>query len=350
LDFNCDLAYSVEEKIGATYGCEFNICPIKTKHPWKSREDCTINNVWKLPQKVINLVNFIKDDDTFNDEYPWWITNEVFVKENYETVYPENDLSNLYSGSTSSSNTPVILLNKRDYVKSDYSVDVTWCVSSMSWDEEWSTSNKNDYNIGTFSISAYDNIGFSTGQSISGQQLIEAGFFLENNLFVDSITVSGDNQVLVNFGLDGELGNRTTSPYGLFNWHLTHSNAGSVITRDKAGWDLTDWNDEFVKCFKINYVYWKPSAEVIKINKYLTFSGEVPPFASTIYIVADKAKISCSQDIERKIIGVSDGFNFIWSVPPLYEKYSFWYSSGINVLVDGWELPTDYYYVRNSLQ
>jgi hypothetical protein len=350
LDFNADLAYSVEEKIGATYGCEFNICPIKTKHPWKSREDCTINNVWKLPQKVINLINFIRDDETFNDEYPWWITKEVFVKENYETVYPDNSLSNLYSGSTDSNNNPVILLNKRDYEKSDYSIDLTWCVSSVGWDEEWSTANKNDYNIGTFSISAYDNIGFSTGQSISGQQIIEAGFFLENNLFVDTIAVSGTDQILVNFGLTGEIGDRTVSPYGLFNWHLTHSNAGDVITRDKAGWDLTDWNDEFVKCFKINYVYWKPSASVIEINKYLTFAGEVPPFGSTIYITVDPTKLSCTTDINRKVIGVSDGYNFIWNVPPLYEKYSFWYTSGINVLVDGWELPTDYYYVRTEIQ
>jgi len=348
LDLNADLAYSVEKPFGSTYGCDFNICPVKASQPWKTRETCTINNVWYLPEKVQSLVGVLEGYATFTDDYNWWINSEFYIKETFNTVLPPNDGINLFTGTNAPSAEFVHLIKDNDYNQALYNADITWCISSVSVDEEWATNN-NSYGVGVFDVSAYEKIGFSTGASISGEKLIPTSFYMHINMPIDVVDISGDKVLDLTFFLNKETGERTTSPYGLYNWYLTHSNLGSIQEREKAGWDVSDWNDEFTKCFKINYVYWKPDTKNIKVNKYLTYTTEIPPFGSVLYITIDKDKTECINTTDRKVFGVSDGYNFIWAIPALYEKYTAWYNSGIKTYADGWEIPSDYYYVRGNV-
>ena len=344
--------------------CEPGAYPIQ---PDDLARDCLVSNIpnaFYLPSSIKNIIDRIdsgeSDLTTFTEEYNWWMPTQVWGSDNITVRYP-NDSNNIFSGLGSTNNGVDITLPKSSY-PSPYLVDVEWCVTSSGWDHELATEDHNEYGFGIFDTSSYENIGFSLDESrftLDSEEIITIAEKMKTLMYIGDVG-DGNNSVrlgeIVNKDTDP---NRTFIPVGLYNWYLSHASNENFLLDENSriGWEVSDWNNEFVDCFKMNTVFYPINEGEYDINKYwAAYPGYELPVGSIVKVALDYsvAAENCDGDnaptLAQKTVtvGVSDGKIMFFNVPALVEPYPRWKSIVKNVLVDNFNLPNDHYYISTN--
>lgn len=333
-------------------------------------DDCqAVPNAYYMPKTIASILNYLSQNSSnFELDYTWWNPEALWVKKQTTVVYPENTDENIYSGlngpkkfySTTaivSGGFDITLNEKYPADIGKYVADVRWCVSNVGWDASYAVPSNNADGIGAFDISAYNSIGFkSTSTSKMGyESLVQVGDYLSATLPVETVTVSGKQ--ILHFGSYFQNDNgtaKTLSPYGLFNWFQSHSNplTDSISEPSRIGWQNTEWNDQFAKCFKVENIYGQISKDYFHINKYWAFfQDKIPTFSTVISVGISNynCAISPVNTLDSKmVIGVADGVNAFYNVPPIYSYYPKWTKCVNGVYLDNYELPADSYYIKTD--
>jgi hypothetical protein len=344
--------------------------------------NCLVDNIpnaFYMPENIVNIfdrlerVEYPDETDTvqteqFSQEFNWWNPKQVWVERDIDPRYPSNNGSNVYSGlgNSTTQGTPVSLVGSdRDGYPSSYLVDVDWCVSSVGWDHTLAISGNNDYGFGTFTDEEYASIGFDPSETrftLDSEEIITISEHMRAPIPLDTVQTaditSGNSNVLT-FGdiVNGDGNpNRTFIPVGLYNWYLVHANNEDFLNNEtsRIGWDLTEWNEEFVDCFNLNKAYYPVETEKYSINKYWAFYPNYSlPFGSIVRVEINQTRVAENCDPERApqvppklvTLGVSDGLVMFYDVPPLVDQYPKWRRLINRVIVNNYTLPNDYYYI-----
>jgi len=335
---------------------------------------CLLPNTFYMPTEIVNLFNYLEANSTdFADDFNYWTPKELWVKRKFNVSYPNNTDQNLFSGlntpnafftgTTQLSGVQGTSLTLEDNYSADignFVVDLNWCASSVGWDAEFATQSNNNFGVGVFSLSAYGLIGFdpASGLSMGQENLVPLGNFLNAPIPLETVAVSGTNTLLFGSYLQGEGGpGKTFIPVGLFNWFLTHANqVDDISSVQRAGWNITDFNNEFVQCVQFNAVYGEIDQSLYQINQYWSFyPNEVPPFGSIVNI---QQTVGTCADVDGTdaplantidvTLGTSDGLTAFFSVPPLVGPVPVWNDQVQYVYADNWTIPEDYYSVQNN--
>jgi len=346
-------------------------------------ENCIIDNIpnaFYIPNLIVNIFKRLENidypDETdleqqeeFENEFNWWNPNKIWIERKVEPRYPTNDGINVYSGLGNTSGNPqgvpLVLSDQTiDAYPSNYIVDVDWCVSSVGWEHSLSTSGNNEYGFGTFDDSIYNSIGFDINEdrfTLDNEEIIKISERMRAPIPLDSIIDS--DLTTIQFGNivnNDSNSNRTFIPVGLWNWYLVHSNNEDFLINENSriGWDLTEWNEEFIDCFKINKIYCPVSSDLYEINKYWAFYPEYRlPVGSLPRVVINQTRVSenCNPEDSIRVpdrqvtLGVSDGRVMFFNVPPLVEPFPKWKRLIRNVIVDNYTLPNDHYYISTDV-
>lgn len=336
---------------------------------------CTMPNSFYMPQEITNIFTYLETNSTnFADDYNYWVPKQMWIKRQFAVVYPDNtDLTvygglnvpnSFYTGTENIVDAQGTTLVLQDGFAADlgqYIVDVSWCASSAGWDAEFAIQSNNTYDVGVFSVSAYANIGFdsSTKFTMGTEQIIPLGNYLSAPIPLQTVSVSGMTNLLFGSYLVGEHGpGRTFMPVGLYNWYLTHANQvdDTMSTNQRAGWDLSAMNNDFVDCIKFNGIYGQIDSSNFSINKYWAFNpNQVPPFGSVVRIVQTNGNCAAVDGVNAPLpisnvitLGVSDGLNAFYAVPPAVEPFPMWYDNISNVYVDDYLIPDDQYTIQTN--
>jgi hypothetical protein len=334
--------------------------------------ECDLPNAFYLPDNISKLLLYLEGSSSyFEADYNWWVPKSMWIKRKISVVYPNNSETEVYTGLntpnpffTSTDNITgeqgvrLVLQDGFDADNGKFVLDATWCVNSVGWDAEFATSANNSYSVGTFDTSAYNLIGFGEDSefTLGTESLIPIGNFLNAPIPLSTVSVSGQTSLLFGDYLKDETGSaRTFSPVGLFNWFTTHANEIDTPSSDvRAGWDISEWNNAFIEGFKFNAVYGEIDSSVFKVNKYWSFYEEyTPPFAAVVKIDIDGG--NCEEtdgenaplnEVKTLTLGVSNGNNPFYSIPPIVEYYPKWKTNVSRVLVDHHSIDIDQFHVR----
>lgn len=337
-------------------------------------ETCVLPNAFKLPNKVSKIIKYLETkigssytNDDFSLDYNWWVPKKLWLERKFDVGYSDNTNDELLSGLNVPNNfyssTPILSaggtkLSFIDNIPSDtgrYILDVQWCASSAGWDAEYAISGSNSYAVGIFNSSEYSSkIGFISGSKLAmGQEkIIPLGSFLSAPIPIQTIYTSGASEVSFNsYSLNASGTGKTFIPVGLFNWFLTHSNETT-----KVGWEVSDFNNEFVQGVKFNKVYSEIDTSLVKINKFWAFNQENIPKLSSI-VKVERSDPHCysvngsnspATTTNFITLGLSDGESSFFAVPPIIEYYPKWVQYVNSVLIDNYELPNDYYSITTD--
>lgn len=345
----------------------------------------SIPNAFYMPEVIENVFNRLENveypDETdlvqqeaFSREFEWWNPTQLWTERNIEVRYPDNNGTNIYSGlgntTENPQGVPVVLENQDiDPYPSSYIADVDWCVSSVGWEHNLATSGSNKYGFGTFTDEVYGKIGFEMGEdrfTLDNEEIIKVAENMRAPIPLDMVsspsTTGSTGSPYDNILQFGDIVNNDTDPNrsfvpaGLWNWYLVHANNEDFLTNENSriGWDITEWNEEFIDCFKIQKTYYPLADDLYEINKYWAFYPEYRlPFEAIPRVVINQSRVAENCDPEdaprvpeRQItLGVSDGLVMFFNVPPLVEPYPKWRRLVSNVIVDNFTLPNDHYYV-----
>jgi hypothetical protein len=308
-----------------------------------NEDECNtlIPNAFVLPQTFFKLKDMLLEkypvsdnniiDDKFQTQFDWWMPTDVYINRAFELVLPNtfNDSVLTGFGETSFYDNTVqnsgfsVKINDGLNVFDDTIMNLEWCHISSGWDSEY-------YNV--------DNV--TTTSSV-----IDI-----NETFAASLAFSDSEQNI--FSPVGVFtGTRTLSPNGVFNWNQTHSTG---VTGESIGWDVSDWNDSFLKCIKVKNIITKVDAELYELNEYVAIDKTyITPENASLNIIysnrncfsvdGEKSPLATQYDIS---LGLSDGFVGFYFVPPQISRYSDWITQISRVYVNNYILPTDYYDAR----
>ena len=310
-----------------------------------------ISNAYFIPDSIVNITKHLQTkypvqdnnqiDENFAREFAWWMPNDLWLQRKFSVVYPENTNNVLYTGFSdvgnnfygheiSSAGVKIVFNDDISVDTGVYLLDSKWCVTTTGWDTTY------------FQI-----------PGLSGEYTtVEINENMYSPFPLQTVSMSG--QTYVTFGEYYNLetyGKRTFTPVGLFNWMQTHSDG--ISGSDIVGWDVSDWNDAFKNCFEMKNVYMKIPKNAYDLNKYWGFFNDhIPPVASKINITY--ANRNCySIDGENSpdasdyniLLGISDGNNGFYYVPPVVEPYYKWISTVDKVYVDNYTFAKDEYSV-----
>lgn len=345
-------------------------CDPQNKLEIAKEKACDLPNSFYMPQQVTNLLTYLeKNSVAFKDAYTWWTPKTLWLKRKFAVSYPENGDSTVFTGLNTpnafytgdeaisdAQGTKVVLQDGYDADVGKFILDASWCANSVGWDAEFATKS-NSYEVGVFDMSAYNLIGFdnSTTLTMGNEKVIAIGNTLGAPLPLETVGTTGVKELTLGSYFVGEAGaGRSLMPVGLFNWFLTHANnvdynvAGENV---RAGWELSEWNDEFVQGFKFNSVFGQIESSKFKINKYWSFYPEhIPPFSSIVRVELSNNACSDSPVTRTPVItlGISDGQTAFFQVPPIIEGYPKWAEKVSRVFVDQHIIDSDQYHVRTN--
>jgi hypothetical protein len=333
-------------------------------------DECkVVPNAFYMPKSIINLLTYVESSSiNFDADYDWWVPRTVWVSKNGKMVLPENDDTLLFTGLNAPnkfySDEEITKNGGFDYILNDklgvdtgkYMIDTKWCVSSVSWDAEYSTVNKNSSDVGTFDPAQYVKVGFLSGSkgAMGYESVVQIGEYINATIPMTTVATSGVN--LLHFGdyYEDDTGvSKTLSPYGLFNWYQTHSSPITEPNQNRIGWDNTDWNEQFNKCFRVQKVLGEVSPSVFEINKYWSFyQDKITPFGTIISINISPSKCYSLDSYipdTKMVIGISDGKNAFMQIPAMYSYYPKWNRCIDGIYVDNFVIPSDSYYITTDV-
>lgn len=315
-----------------------------------------VSNAYFMPETIVKIVKYLENkypvsennllDSNFTSEFNWWIPEELWVERKFTLLIPENTDTHLFTGFSDIGNEfygqeiekAGLKISLNDGFDADigtYQFNGEWCVSSVGWDTEY------------FSV-----------PDISGSfENVDVGEKLTAPIPLETVETSGQNYLLLGSNYNKETNEkRTFSPTGLFNWFQTHSNG--ISGSEQLGWEVSDWNEESVNCFSLKNIYSPIDDSNYEINKYWGFYQEsIPPTASRVNVVyknrncyevdGENAPEAIEYDI---LLGISDGYNAFYAVPPLIEQYPSWIKKVEEVSIDNYTFNSDEYYVSENTE
>jgi len=321
-----------------------------------SNTECTnfVSNAYFLPDELQNIVKYFEVlypvmennviDDEFENQFNWWMPTNIWLRRKTTPLYPNNSNNILFTGYSDigesfygqTIDSAGIKLSLDDDFNADlgtYIVDGEWCVSSSSWD------------------STYFDVNGITGTF----NIIEIGDTMSAPISLELVTEQNKEYLMFgNYYNIETIGKRTFSPVGSFNWFHTHSDG--ISGSEMVGWDVTDWNQQFINCFKVKNVYYKITDPVFEMNKYWAFyDTSIPPIGSQINIIYSNRNCyeidgdNTPDAIEQTItLGSSDGYQGFFSIPVILENYINWIKQINSVNVNYYTIDKDQYNVDNG--
>jgi hypothetical protein len=320
-------------------------------------EGCSdyIANAFFMPDSIIKIYEFLEEkypveennviDPTFTEYFDWWTPDDLWFKRRFDVVYEANSDNSLFGGFTdvgssfygetiNDAGTLIALQDNYFATPGDQLMEVEWCVNTVGWDTDY------------YSIN-----GISQSELTSLSQKMKAPMPLE------TVQVSGQEFLTIGGYYNDELyGKRTLSPVGLFNWYQTHSDG--ISGSERIGWEVSDWNEEFFKCFAVKNVYSPIETDVYEINKYWGFfNEEIPPQGTTVGIEIENRNCfevdgeNAPETSQRNItLGVSDGIIGFYAVPPILFDYIEWRRQLQRVDMDRYTIPSDHYTISQNTE
>jgi len=327
-----------------------------------SEDACSsIPNAFIMPTEIINIIKYLEaNSDNFAADYEWWSPKGSWLKRNFSISYPDNTNNAVYSGLNDPNyffgnyieNSQGLQLSLDNFYADvgKYIIDSSWCVSNTSWDGNFGSTDKNEYNIGIFSISGYNNIGFDENSSsiLGYEKVISIGANINAPLPLQNVTTSGNLSLYFGSYIDGESGiSRTISPYGLYNWFYGHANKINNATSPfRYNWEITELNSQFVDCFKFNNIYGQIDNMYFKLNSYWSFYEKYIPTKNSIIKLLEVFENTSQQN--EITLGVSNGIDSMYNIPSKYVYYPNWVTHISQIVIDNYEIPPDSFYLKTN--
>lgn len=314
----------------------------------------TLPTIFYYTPRMLNIIKLIECEPTFQTLFNWWMPKNVWVNQKYETVYPKNDGSTILTGIGGSNENykslGLKLITTKIPSSTKYLLQSKWCVSSVGWDHEYADSTLNDEGVSLFEFDdIYQSIGFDSSElrfTLDIEKIIKVNDQMVAPLpietFDDGNTFLNAMYILSNTCTDT---NKTFSPVGMFNWYDAHSTKKDFLVNPDSrigGWDIQDWNQNFIDCFTPLALSFKLPSDSMTLNKYLVFNKD------TQLAIGSVVKLICKYgNGEKKVkIGVAKNNNQYFDLPALYSTYSSWKLNVNDVIVDNFKIPNEYYYSR----
>lgn len=263
-------------------------------------KDCseTISNVFFQPTDIDSLLNNLHTlYESIDESYTWWNPIQLWYGRNFEV----NKVKQLIH--------TIKLTDNHTIDSGKYITDQSWSISTVGWDDSFGLSITGS----DISLDGYNNYIEIQVKKNSPVLLFESDDVDTNIIDIDNTDIS-------------------ITPYGLFNW----------ISKETP--TTESYDKEFDSCFNFVDIYHQIDASYYDINKYLLTNESLPENT----LVKVNYTLSTTETSTTIPVGVSDGINNTYILPPFIEDYLKWEKLVNSIVVDNYTMNKDLYYISTN--